>query len=177
MKKILATFTLLTISTAAFAQSTAETTGVNSTLGIPPATEDFVKEASMSDMFEIESSKLALQKGGDATKAFAQQMIDAHQKTTSELKALLDGGKVKGMPATAMSDAQTKSLEELRGLSGNDFDEAYQDEQEDAHEDAVDLFKRYGSEGDNPDLKAWAAKTVPALEHHLKMAEDLEEKQ
>lgn len=45
------------------------------------------------------------------------------------------------------------------------------------HEDTVDLFKRYGSEGDNPDLKAWAAKTVPALEHHLKMAEDLEEKQ
>ena len=131
----------------------------------------------MSDMFEIESSKLALQKGGDATKAFAQQMIDAHQKTTSELKALLDGGKVKAVPATAMSDAQTKSLEELRGLSGNDFDEAYQDEQEEAHEDAVDLFKRYGSEGDNPDLKAWAAKTVPALEHHLKMAEDLEEKQ
>lgn len=177
MRKILATCTLLTISTAAFAQSTAETTGVNSTLGIPPTTEDFVKEASMSDMFEIESSKLALQKGGDATKAFAQQMIDAHHKTTSELKALLDGGKVKAVPATAMSDAQTKSLEELRGLSGNDFDEAYQDEQEDAHEDAVDLFKRYGSEGDNPDLKAWAAKTVPALEHHLKMAEDLEEKQ
>jgi putative membrane protein len=41
------------------------------------------------------------------------------------------------------------------------------------HEDAVDLFKRYGDEGDNADLKAWAASTRPALEHHLMMAKDL----
>jgi putative membrane protein len=176
MKKLPVTFAFLMISTAAFAQSTAETTGVNSTLGIPPKTEDFVKEVSMSDMFEIESSKLALQKGNAATKAFAQQMVDAHQKTTSELKALLDSGKVKAQAATGMSDAQKSSFDELKNLSGKEFDDAYQDDQEDAHEDAVDVFKRYASEGDNPDLKAWAAKTVPALEHHLKMAEELDGK-
>lgn len=176
MKKHSLTLALLMISTSAFAQSTAETTGVNSTLGIPPKTEDFVKEVSMSDMFEIESSKLALEKGSAATKAFAQQMVDAHQKTTSELKALLDSGKVKAMPATGMSDSQKKSFDELKDLSGKEFDEAYQDDQEDAHEDAVDVFKRYASEGDNADLKAWAAKTVPALEHHLKMAEELDGK-
>lgn len=176
MKKHSLTLALLMISTSAFAQSTAETTGVNSTLGIPPKTEDFVKEVSMSDMFEIESSKLALEKGSAATKVFAQQMVDAHQKTTSELKALLDSGKVKAMPATGMSDAQKTSFDELKGLSGKEFDDAYQGDQEDAHEDAVDVFKRYASEGDNPDLKAWAAKTVPALEHHLKMAEELDEK-
>jgi len=45
--------------------------------------------------------------------------------------------------------------------------------QEDVHEDAVDLFKRYGKEGDNAELKAWAAKTAPALEHHLQMVEQL----
>ena len=176
MKKLSATLALFMISTAAFAQSTAETTGVNSTLGIPPKTGDFVKEASMSDMFEIESSKLALQKGDAETKAFAQQMIDAHQKTTSELKALLDSGKVKAQPATGMSDAQKASFDKLKDLTGKDFDEAYQDGQEDAHEDAADLFKRYASEGDNPDLKAWAGKTAPTLEHHLKMAEELEGK-
>lgn len=174
MKKLTVTLALFMISSGAFAQSTAETTGVNSTLGIPPKTEDFVMEVSMSDIFEIESSKLALQKGGAATKAFAQQMIDAHEKTTSELKALIDSGKVTAPMATGMSDAQKKSFDELKDLSGKEFDDAYQDDQEDAHEDALDIFKRYGSEGDNGDLKAWATKTVPALEHHLKMAEALD---
>lgn len=175
MKTLPATFALLLISSAAFAQSTAETTGVNSALNIPPKTEDFVKEVSMSDIFEIESSKLALQKGNAATKAFAQQMIDAHEKTTAELKGLIDGGKVTAPAATGMSDAQKKSFDELKNLSGKEFDDAYQDDQEDAHEDAVDVFKRYASEGDNADLKAWAAKTLPALEDHLKMAEDLDD--
>ncbi|MGQ3212447.1 MAG: DUF4142 domain-containing protein [Shinella sp.] len=175
MKTIATSLALFLISSAALAQSTAETTGVNSALNIPPKTEDFVKEVSMSDIFEIESSKLALQKGNAATKAFAQQMIDAHEKTTAELKGLIDGGKVTAPPATGMSDAQKKSFDELKDLSGKEFDDAYQDDQEDAHEDAVDVFKRYASEGDNADLKAWAAKTLPALEHHLKMAEDLDD--
>lgn len=173
MKTIATSLALFLISSAALAQSTAETTGVNSALNIPPKTEDFVKEVSMSDIFEIESSKLALQKGNAATKAFAQQMIDAHEKTTAELKGLIEAGKVTAPAATGMSDAQKKSFDELKDLSGKDFDDAYQDDQEDAHEDAVDVFKRYASEGDNADLKAWAAKTLPALEHHLKMAEDL----
>lgn len=175
MKTIATSLALFLISSAALAQSTAETTGVNSALNIPPKTEDFVKEVSMSDIFEIESSKLALQKGNAATKAFAQQMIDAHEKTTAELKGLIDGGKVTAPAATGMSDAQKKSFDELKDLSGKEFDDAYQDDQEDAHEDAVDVFKRYASEGENADLKAWAAKTLPALEHHLKMAEDLDD--
>ena len=176
MRTIPITAAMLMCATAAFAQSAAETTGVNSTLGIPPKTEDFVKEAAMSDMFEIESSKLALQRGNEATKAFAQQMIDAHQKTTAELKAMLDSGNVKGPASTALSDEQKESLDELSAMNGDDFNDAYQDDQEEAHEDAVDLFKRYAQEGDNAELKAWAAKTLPDLQHHLKMAQDLDDK-
>ena len=66
MKLILfatATAAVLALNAPAFAQSAAEKTGVNSTLGIAPKTEDFVKEVAISDMFEIESSKLAQTKG------------------------------------------------------------------------------------------------------------------
>ena len=45
--------------------------------------------------------------------------------------------------------------------------------QENAHEDAVSLFERYAKGGDNPDLKSWADKTLPALKHHLEMAKAL----
>jgi hypothetical protein len=44
------------LSTAAYAQSMGEKTGVNSTLGIAPKTEDFIKEAAMSDMLEIDAA-------------------------------------------------------------------------------------------------------------------------
>jgi putative membrane protein len=64
----------LLLSSSASAQSVAEKTGVNSTLGIAPTTADFVKEAAMSDMMEIESSKIAEQKGNADEKTFATQM-------------------------------------------------------------------------------------------------------
>lgn len=174
MKKFLITASMVLMATTAMAQqSTTEATGVNSALGIAPTTEDFVAQASMSDMFEIESSKLAIERSDSATKTFAEHMVKGHEKTTTELKTLVDGGKVKAAPATAMSEDQKESIEALKKLQGADFTAQYHDDQVEAHEDAVDLFKRYAEGGDNADLKAWAAKTVPELEHHLKMAQDL----
>lgn len=100
-------------------------------------------------------------------------MITDHQKTTDELKGLVVGGKVKALLPTAMTLTQMDKLNTLKGLSGAEFTKQYHSDQAEAHEDAVDLFKRYGEEGDNPDLKAWAQATRPALVHHLQMAKDL----
>ncbi len=174
MKKILLASVFVMTATSAFAQSATESTGVNSALGVAPKTEDFILQASASDMFEIESSKLALQKGDETTKAFAQQMITDHEKTSAELKALLAGGKVQGNPVTALTEDHKEEVDELAKLEGAEFNEEYIDDQVEAHEDAVDLFKRYAEEGENAELKAWAAKTLPALEHHYKMAQDLD---
>ncbi len=175
MKSILAFAGLsLMLASPVLAQTAAEKTGVNSVMGIAPKTEDFITEAASSDMFEIESSKLAVERSQDAaTKAFAQQMISDHTKTSDELKALVSGGKVKATIPTAMSSAQQSMLDDLKKLNGDDFTKQYHSDQEDAHEDAVDLFKRYSDEGENAELKAWAAKTRPALEHHLMMAKDM----
>jgi putative membrane protein len=174
MKRFLiATGVAVLLSTTAFAQSAAEKSGVNSLVGVAPKTEDFVTEAAASDMFEIESSKLAVERADGPTKAFAQQMITDHQKTSEELKALVSGGRVKAALPTEMASSQRDMLDKLKGLKGDDFVKQYHSDQENAHEDAVDLFKRYGDGGDNADLKAWAANTRPALEHHLKMAQDL----
>lgn len=174
MKKILLASVFVMTATSAFAQSATESTGVNSALGVAPKTGDFILQASASDMFEIESSKLALQKGDETTKAFAQQMITDHEKTSAELKALLAGGKVQGNPVTALTEDHKEEVDELAKLEGAEFNEEYIDDQVEAHEDAVDLFKRYAEEGENAELKAWAAKTLPALEHHYKMAQDLD---
>lgn len=173
MRKIPLTLALMMTATTVFAQSATEKSGVNSLLGLAPKTGDFVKEASMSDMFEIASSNLAVERTDGATKTFAQQILQDHQKTTMELKQLIEGGKVKAAPASSMSDDQKDNLDALKQLQGSDFAKQYQDDQVEAHQDAVDLFKRYADGGDNPDLKTWAANTLPALQHHLAMAQEL----
>lgn len=155
------------------APSVPERTGINSTLGVAPSTQDFVTQAAISDMAEIESSKLALAKGDAKDKTFAEKMIKDHTETSSELKALVSGGKVKANLPMAMDSAHQAKIDKLKNLSGADFKKAYDDMQVAAHKDAVSLFDRYAKSGENADLKAFAAKTLPHLQMHLKMAEDL----
>jgi len=158
---------------AAQTPSVPERTGVNSTLGIAPSTQDFVTKAAISDMAEIESSKLALAKTEGKTKTFAEKMVKDHTETSTELKGLVTGGKVKANLPGTMDAAHQAKIDKLKGLSGASFTKEYEDMQVAAHKDAVSLFERYSKSGENADLKAFAAKTLPHLQMHLKMAEDL----
>jgi putative membrane protein len=174
MKRTLAIFALATafLSAAAFAQSAAEKTGVNSTLGIAPKTEDFIKEAAISDMLEIDAAKIAEQKGNATEKTFAAQMITDHTKTSTELKAMVSGA-MKAVIPTALDDSSQKKLDKLNKTKPEDFASEYDPMQVSAHEDAVSLFERYAKGGDDPKLKDWAGKTLPTLQHHLEMAQNM----
>ena len=163
----------LLLATPAMAQSVGEKTGVNSALGISPTTADFVKEVAISDMFEIESNKLGQDKGNTAEKTFAAKMVTDHTKTSTELKGLVSGGKVKADLPTALDSSHQSKLDKLKGESGKDFSSDFDSMQVSAHKDAVSLFERYAKGGDNADLKNWAGKTLPALKHHLEMAQNL----
>ena len=163
----------LLLASSALAQSIGEKTGVNAAVGITPSTADFVKLVAISDMFEIESSKSATQKGDAAIKAFANQMITDHTKTSADLKTLVSSGKVQAELPMQPDQAHQAKLEKLRSLTGADFNNQYRSDQIEAHKEAVSLFERYSKGGDNSDLKAWAAATLPTLQGHLKMAEAL----
>jgi putative membrane protein len=166
----------LLIASPVFAQSAAEKTGVNSALGISPTTADFVKEAAMSDMLEIESSKLAEQHGPADIKKFADQMVADHTKTSTELRGLITSGTVKAPLPTALDSKAQDKLDDLKRAKADDFADDYTDMQVNAHKDAVSLFERYAKGGDNAKLKAWAGKTLPTLKHHLEMAQALDKK-
>jgi putative membrane protein len=176
MKLILIALAFVLAGTPALAQSVGEKTGVNSALGISPSTADFVKQVAISDTFEIETNKLGQERGNAAQKAFAGQMVADHTKTSNELKQLVSGGKVKAELPTALDSAHQSKLDKLKGKNGADFIAEFNDMQVSAHKDAVDLFERYANGGDNAELKAWAGKTLPALRHHLEMAQQLDKK-
>jgi putative membrane protein len=161
------------LASTALAQSMGEKTGVNSALGITPKTEDFIKEAATSDMLEIEAAKVAQQKGNADEKKFAEQMITDHSKTTSELKGLVPPDMTSAIP-TSLDDGSQKKLDKLRDAKADDFASDYDPMQVSAHKDAMSLFERYSKGGDNNKLKDWAGKTLPVLQHHLEMAEQMD---
>jgi putative membrane protein len=162
----------LLISTSAFAQSVGEKTGVNSTLGISPTTADFVKEAAMSDMTEIAAAKLGQERGNTQEKAFASQMITDHTKTSEELKSMAPADSKAAIPAALDSSSQSK-IDKLKDAKPDDFSSDFDSMQVSAHKDAVSLFERYAKGGEDAKLKDWAGKTLPALQHHLEMAQNL----
>jgi putative membrane protein len=173
MKRILLTIVVAgALGSIAHAQSVSEKTGVNSVLGITPKTEDFIKEAAMSDMLEIEAAKIAQQKGDAEEKKFAAQMITDHTKTSSELKGMVSGDMKVALP-TGLDDASQKKLDKLKDAKPEDFAGQYDPMQVSAHKDATSLFERYAKGGNDSKLKDWAGKTLPALQHHLEMAQDM----
>src|SRR6185312_15837854 len=115
----------------------------------------------------------AEQKGTAQEKTFARQMVTDHTKTSSELKSMVNDGKVKATLPTELDSSHQSKLDKLKGATGKDFSSDFDSDQVSAHKDAVSLFERYANSGENPALKDWAGKTLPTLRHHLEMAQDL----
>src|ERR1700722_5279376 len=134
---------------------------------------NFVTLAAASDMFEVQSSKVALQRSTDpGVKKFAQMMTDAHTKTTATLKGLIaDQGNL-SPPTSLPSDLQTK-LDALGSVSPADFDKTYLDDQVDGHQSALNVMQRYAKDGDQEPLKQFAAETAPTVQQHLNKAKAL----
>jgi putative membrane protein len=79
------------------------------------------------------------------------------------------------LPNALSKDGQ-KHYDELSGKSGEEFDKAYAKLMVQDHEKVIAKFKKESEKGEDPDLKSWAAKTLPTLEHHLKMSKETHEK-
>jgi putative membrane protein len=140
-------------------------------------TKGFVTAAATSDMYEVAAGKLAEARARSAdVKAFARQMVAAHTKTTSELKAILASGKVNVTPPAALDNRRQGMLDNLKGAEAGDFDHRYVVQQVAAHREAKALFEGYAKDGDSQAIKQFAAKTAPDINMHLSMAEDLNRK-
>ena len=147
---------------------------VSATFAQAPAT-DFVNKVAQSDMLEVQTSQFVLPNADADTKPFAERMIRDHTETSNELKQLVQSGKVKAELPFGLDAEHKKKLDDLKRLSGRELDREYDRMQLQAHQEAVDLFSRYAQAGDNDELKAWAAKTLPHLQEHLAMAQKLDQ--
>ena len=154
---------------AAAKSASAKPTDVTAT------TKRYAAGAAMGDMFEIESSRVVLDRSrSDDVKKFAQEMIDAHTKTSDELKsALIRVGLIVELPTT-LDTLHQGLLDELKSTNAQDFDTRYIAQQKNAHNEALMLHKAYAMNGDMADLKALASDTVSKVEKHIETIMDID---
>ena len=135
----------------------------------------FAKQAAMDGMAEVDLGKLAADKASNSdVKQFAQRMVDDHGKANDELKSWASSNNVT-LPTEV--NAQQKAMhDKLAKMSGDAFDRAYASHMVADHAKAVASFQHASKTAANADLKAWAAKTLPTLEEHHKMARDINAK-
>lgn len=127
--------------------------------------DDFIKEAAQGGMAEVELGKIAVKNAKDAeVKKFGQMMVDDHSKANTDLKALA-AKKTITLPADMGSHQST--IDKMKGLSGVDFDKAYVSDMVDDHEKDVAAFQKQADNATDPEVKAFAAKTLPVLKKHL----------
>jgi|GEM_PF-2191654 len=136
--------------------------------GLNNSDMNFLKQAAIANMFEIESSKIAQDKGSSAfTKEFSKEMLADHTASLEEMR-LIANAKGFTLPQD-LPGPQKRMIEKLQSLSGDAFDAAYAKFQKGGHEDASMAFKHEIANGQDQDVKAYAVKTLPVVTMHYKM--------
>jgi putative membrane protein len=162
-------------SPAAFAQETTDNSkAAIETLSKVTTAKDFVANAAMSDMFEIQTGQMAADQGGsDAVKQFGQMLVQDHGNSSKELTDLAKAAGIDAAPPSALDQRHQVIADSLKDAKGSGFDKAFADAQVQAHEEGIALFKSYGQNGDNEQLKAFAQKGLPILQKHLETAQKI----
>ena len=136
--------------------------------------QTFAKEAASGGMTEVKLGQLAQQNGtSNAVKEFGQRMVTDHSRADQQLRQVATQGNV-SIP-TAMSKKDQATYESLSKLKGTAFDKAYAKDMVMDHENDISAFKKEASQGQNTDIKKFAAETLPTLEEHLKLAKQMQQ--
>lgn len=158
--------TLIAITVAAVA-----CTGALAADTLAKADQEFFTKAAAGGMYEVEAGKLAESKGqGPAVKSFGSMLVKDHGAANDELKALAAKKSVT-LPATVPADKQ-KKLDALGKAKDFDKEFVHQVGLND-HKTDIALFEKTSKDAKDPDVKAFAAKTLPTLKAHYEHAQGL----
>ncbi|MBD0333793.1 MAG: DUF4142 domain-containing protein [Chitinophagaceae bacterium] len=145
----------------------------STTLNNPAATtdtlskmdKDFVMKAARGGMMEVEAGNIALQNStNERIKNLAQMIVNDHTKANQELTGI-----VRGQNATVPDNLDKKDrdhLEAMRNMKGKTFDQHYVQMMANDHQKDISLFENAARNAKNPQVKAFAEKTLPTLRLH-----------
>ncbi|PHM07804.1 DUF4142 domain-containing protein [Nostoc sp. 'Peltigera malacea cyanobiont' DB3992] len=132
----------------------------------------FITEAAQGGLAEVQLGKLASQRGAsDAVKQYGQRMVQDHTLANDQLKQLATQ---KGVTLPTSLNSKNKQVQQsLSKLSGAKFDRQYLNHMLQDHEKTVSLFQTEAEQGQDADVKAFAAQTLPILQEHHQQVRSL----
>ena len=137
---------------------------------------EFLVKAASGGLMEVELGKLAQKNGVNAdVKSYGKQMETDHGKANEELKKLAASKNIT-IPSTPGEDHQ-KHISEMQKMTGADFDRHYMDMMVTDHKEDISLFEEAAEDNEiDPDVKAFAQKTLPVLRQHHELAQKTQDK-
>ena len=142
----------------------------------PPVTtvaRSFLFLAGESDVFEISSSQVALQRSQNPeVRRYAAMLVEHHTLTTNQALAAAKTAGIMPPPPVLQPDKRDR-ITRLIAVGAADFDREYLSQQVPAHEAALALHRTYAEGGDTPQLKAVAQGAVPIVTQHLEGARSM----
>lgn len=126
----------------------------------------FLVDAAEISREEISLGHLAYQKGSSShVKELGKMMEDEHTKSLADLTALAQTKNI-SLPI-AQTENGIEAYKKLNDKSGNDFGKEYSNMMVNGHKKAIELFEKASTECTDPEIRAWATATLPALRAHL----------
>lgn len=134
--------------------------------------------AVVANQVDVDWGKIAMKKSKNATvRKFAETMIKDHEGIIEAAVALAKKLNVTPDDNNDLTKSITQQgkdfSEKLNGLSGEDFDKAYINNEVDFHDTVVGAVKDILTpQTENAELKETLEQVTPLLEHHLEMAKE-----
>ena len=130
-----------------------------------PMDTQFMTKAAQTNMAEVQMGRLALKNSKNPQiKSLANRLIQDHMRANADLMAVAKGLNVQ-LPQQ-LSDAQQKQYSELSKLHEDSFDKAFLNQMYQDHTAAIAMFDQESRFGNKPELKRYAATTLPTLRNH-----------
>lgn len=149
--------------------------GSNQVATLAPASISFLSKAVQGGTTEVQMGQLAQNNTANLQiKNFGNHLIQDHNKADVEISILATEHAV-SLPGQLLPEQQSL-LDQLRNLSGAAFDKEFIAQSVKLHEKDVAEFQKQASGNADPEVRSLAAKTLPTLQSHLKMARELKNK-
>jgi putative membrane protein len=139
---------------------------------LPASDRRFVEKAAQGNLAEVAVGQMALTKASnDAVKQYGQMLVDDHGKANAALQQVAAS---KGMTLPSEpSAAQKREAAELQKKNGATFDHEFIEHMVSDHKKDVSEYRSEAKSAKDPDVKNYAATTLPTLEQHLQKAQQL----
>ena len=157
-------------------ESTSETSTV-APVGLnanDPGVQDkiFIREALTGGLNEMELAKIAMQRASNLDlQLLARRIFDDHKRGNEDLEIIAHNEGIQ-IPQLPRDGAM---VQRLAGLSGNEFDRTYLQHVIEHHRFDVKRFESTARSARNEDVRNFAGKVLPALQEHLRIAENISE--